>query len=466
MTVSSQVNRKDYAGNGSTVNFATEFSFQNDTDLKVILTNNTTLAEITKTLATDYTVVGKNVESGGTVTMIVAPLSGETLTIKRNVPATQNTDYVENDSFPADAHEKALDKLTMLAQQQQEELDRSLKLSEGQISSGLEIPPPVEGQFLRWDSEGNLLNVDISTLGSVDESTLVKQDSPTGAANMPTGTVAQAPTASSGKLRVETDTNEAVVGVGSNYFNIANDRKGIAAGAVDVITVAFSRPVLALVDSLSFQVRSLGPNITTTPTINIDGLGAVTIVKNGNQPLELGDTGNAGNEMFLSYTTANGGKVEFVNPVSTGLLIQRANVQSNTVITTTAIIPLDNTIPQITEGVQVMELPFTPKSSSNILYIKVNVALAASASQHCGVALFVNAVSDALATGMPVVNAANTSLMQSYTYKMVAGVTTNLTFRVRVGGHTGSTVTFNGLNSSSIYGGTVISSITITEYLP
>ena len=315
MTVPSQINRKDYAGNGSVVDFSTEFSFQKETDLRIIITNDTTSVETVKALTADYTVVGESLDTGGTVTMIIAPLTGETITIKRNMSFTQETDYVEGDNFPAESHEDALDKLTMMVQQQQEELDRSLKLSEGQVSSGLEIPPPVEGQFLRWDSEGDLINVDISTLGSIDESTLVKQDSPTGAANIPTGTVAQAPTASSGKLRVETDTNEAVVGVGSNYFNITNDRKGIAAGTADVITVAFSRPVLSLVDHLSFQVRSLGPNITTTPTINIDGLGAVTIVKNGNQPLDLSDTGNAGNEMLFSYYADNN-NLELMNPAS------------------------------------------------------------------------------------------------------------------------------------------------------
>jgi hypothetical protein len=53
---------------------------------------------------------------------------GQTLTVVRNVPATQDADYVVGDAFPAESHEEALDKLTMLSQQLQEEVSRSAKL--------------------------------------------------------------------------------------------------------------------------------------------------------------------------------------------------------------------------------------------------------------------------------------------------------------------------------------------------
>ena len=165
MTVSSQVNRKDYSGNGSTTNFATEFRFLEDSHLRVILTVDSTGVEAVQSITTNYTVTGKGEDSGGTVTMIIAPATGETLTIKRDVPVTQQTDYVENDDFPAESHERALDKLTMIVQEQQEELDRSLKLSEGQQSSGLIIPAPNEGKFLQWDAFGNFINVDLLNQG-------------------------------------------------------------------------------------------------------------------------------------------------------------------------------------------------------------------------------------------------------------------------------------------------------------
>lgn len=46
--------------------------------------------------------------------------------IVRDVPATQAIDYLANDAFPAETHEKGLDKLTVLAQQLATKLARAL----------------------------------------------------------------------------------------------------------------------------------------------------------------------------------------------------------------------------------------------------------------------------------------------------------------------------------------------------
>lgn len=167
MTVSSATTRSDYAGNGSTTAFATNFRFLENGHIKVILTVDATGVETVQAETTNYTLTGAGLDAGGTVTMLVAPASGETLTILRNIALLQETDYVENDAFPAESHEDALDKLTMISQQQQEEIDRSLKLTESQTSSGLTIPAPDNGKFMRWDSNGDLENFDIADISAL-----------------------------------------------------------------------------------------------------------------------------------------------------------------------------------------------------------------------------------------------------------------------------------------------------------
>lgn len=127
MTVSSSVNKVSYAGNGSTTVFSVGFYFFVDSDLLVVLRDSDGIETI-KTLTTDYTVTGAGNPAGGSITMNVAPASGETLVIAREVPLTQQTDYLANDPFPAETHERALDKLTMAVQQIQEQVDRSAKL--------------------------------------------------------------------------------------------------------------------------------------------------------------------------------------------------------------------------------------------------------------------------------------------------------------------------------------------------
>ena len=130
MTVSSSINRVTYAGNGATTNFAVNFYFLENSHLQVILVAANGL-ETVQTLTTNYTVTGAGNEAGGSITMLVAPPTGTQLIIVRSVPATQETDYIANDPFPAESHERALDKLTMLAQQNKSDADRAIKFPTG-----------------------------------------------------------------------------------------------------------------------------------------------------------------------------------------------------------------------------------------------------------------------------------------------------------------------------------------------
>lgn len=125
MTVSSTTGRVSYSGNGSTTNFSVNFYFLANDHLKVI-TRDGDGNETIKVLNTDYTVTGAGVPAGGTVIMSTAPAAGITLVITRNVPLSQDVDYQPNDPFPAESHERALDKLTMIAQQQADGNARSL----------------------------------------------------------------------------------------------------------------------------------------------------------------------------------------------------------------------------------------------------------------------------------------------------------------------------------------------------
>ena len=128
MTVQSTTSRADYTGNGVTNIFAVPFYFLDDTHLTVYRTQISTGAVSTLHLNTDYTVTGAGVSSGGEIDVPTAPTSDQKISILRNVPLTQLTHYVENDPFPAASHEDALDQLTMVAQQLQEQVNRSVKV--------------------------------------------------------------------------------------------------------------------------------------------------------------------------------------------------------------------------------------------------------------------------------------------------------------------------------------------------
>lgn len=134
MTISTTDSRISYNGNGVTTAFSFPYRFLANGDLVVVSVSSTGV-ETTKTLTTDYTLTGAGDDAGGTVTMIAAPASGTRLIIYRDTDIVQETDYISGDPFPAETHERALDRLTMIAQEIGSDADRSIKVPVGDSSS-------------------------------------------------------------------------------------------------------------------------------------------------------------------------------------------------------------------------------------------------------------------------------------------------------------------------------------------
>jgi hypothetical protein len=158
MTISSTTVRNSYSGNGSTTVFAYTFKILDDDEIQVIIRSSTG-TETTKTKTTHYTVSGVGSSGGGNITFLTAPGSTETVVLKRNTTKTQETDYVANDPFPANSHEEALDRVTMIAQEIQEELGRSIKLSKTNTMTSTEFTVGAvdrANKILAFDSNGEI----------------------------------------------------------------------------------------------------------------------------------------------------------------------------------------------------------------------------------------------------------------------------------------------------------------------
>ena len=158
MTISSTTVRNSYSGNGSTTVFAYTFKILDDDEIQVIIRSSTG-TETTKTKTTHYTVSGVGSSGGGNITFLTAPVTGETVVLKRNTTRTQETDYVANDPFPANSHEEALDRVTMIAQEIQEELGRAIKLSKTNTMTSTEFTVAAAdraNKVLAFDSTGEI----------------------------------------------------------------------------------------------------------------------------------------------------------------------------------------------------------------------------------------------------------------------------------------------------------------------
>lgn len=153
MTVTTATSRIEYAGDGSTTAFSVPFYFLANGDLKVYQ------ADTLKTITTHYTVTGAGNPAGGTVTFVAAPGSSDDVVIYRDPAITQSTDYVENDPFPAESHETALDRLTMIAQRSRDLLTRAVRLPDSEAdAASMTLPEKASrlSHVIGFDTLGNL----------------------------------------------------------------------------------------------------------------------------------------------------------------------------------------------------------------------------------------------------------------------------------------------------------------------
>lgn len=152
-TVATTTRRAAYAGNGVTTSFSVPFQFFATSDLSVILVD-ASGNEITQVLNTNYTVTG-GAGSGqqpqsGSVAMITAPASGTILVIQGLGDGAQTADYQQNDPFPAETNEEALDRAVIIAQEARLRASQTPRLPVSyNPATPLLLPLPEAGKFVR-----------------------------------------------------------------------------------------------------------------------------------------------------------------------------------------------------------------------------------------------------------------------------------------------------------------------------
>jgi len=160
MTISTTTIKNSYSGDGSTTAFTYTFKITDQDDIDVIIRSSTG-TETVKTITTHYTVSGVGNAGGGTVTFTSGniPTNTETVVLRRSTPQTQGMDLIENDPLPADTLEDAHDKITSIAQELQEEIDRSIKLSRTNTMTSTEFTVDATNRankILAFDGSGEI----------------------------------------------------------------------------------------------------------------------------------------------------------------------------------------------------------------------------------------------------------------------------------------------------------------------
>lgn len=151
MTVGALTPEISYVENGVTLIFAVPFRYLSASALavsRVVDGVETALAE-----GADWSATAGPTDAGGALTL-TATVAGATLRILRDTSRAQQTDYASGDSFPAESHEKELDRLAMVDQEQDATL-ADIKMRALLVPIG-ELAPPVDSLDL---ADGMVLGI-------------------------------------------------------------------------------------------------------------------------------------------------------------------------------------------------------------------------------------------------------------------------------------------------------------------
>lgn len=211
MTIPTDTTRIPYTGSGSTATYPYTFKVFDEDDLYVIVVETATGDETVLVIETDYTVDGVGIAAGGNVVLVDNGqdwidgssylATGWKIVIRRIIDITQDTSITSQTSYLPELHEKQFDRFTMTDLQQQELLDRCMKLPDGETGTAASTTfPPVADRpntVLAFDEDGNPTTTSFSTAGApVDaqyvvlstNSTLTNERVLTGTANQITVT--------------------------------------------------------------------------------------------------------------------------------------------------------------------------------------------------------------------------------------------------------------------------------------
>jgi len=159
MTVSSTTARQTYIGDGSLATYSYNFRIFDAADLVLVKRNTSTGAETLLALTTDYTVTGAGGYNGGTFTLLAGVLPADTeLAAYRELDLLQATDLRNQGAYLAEVQERALDRLVMISQQLQDQLNRSVRIPDSEAGGDTFKLPTKELRALMgfaFDADGD-----------------------------------------------------------------------------------------------------------------------------------------------------------------------------------------------------------------------------------------------------------------------------------------------------------------------
>ena len=158
--VDDELRIREYPGDDTATPRAYGFKILDPDDLRVTRTN----ADGSETLlvrGTHYTVSGAGNPTGGDVTPLAPIAAGTSWRIEGDMALDQPTDYTAGDDFPAESHERGLDRAMIAAQEARRDINdvsqRSMLFPRGESAGSLPNAASRANKFLAFTAAGAVL---------------------------------------------------------------------------------------------------------------------------------------------------------------------------------------------------------------------------------------------------------------------------------------------------------------------
>ncbi len=138
-----------------------------------------------------------------------------------------------------------------------------------------------------------------------------------------------------------------------------------------------------------------------------------------------------------------------------------ASYAANTALTVA--LPTDDTMPQITEGTEILKVTLTPKKTTNKFKARAIVIGSVNAADNWGIALFAAGAANALDAKYAPPLTANFVSVVVLEWEWVPGVTSAVDVTIRAGSNPGRSLYLNGSSAGRIFGGASHCTLSVKE---
>jgi hypothetical protein len=258
------------------------------------------------------------------------------------------------------------------------------------------------------------------------------------------------------------DAYDAIHANGADIASAGTVDLNAATGDYLTITGTTTITAITLAEGKRRAVRFAGALLLTHgASLVLPGAANITTAQNDTAVFR-GESG--GVVRCLAYQRASGKQIAAIvnTDLPAGTVVDRAYAEYTSNADLTTAIPVDDTIPQSSEGTQILSASITPKSTTNRIRARFRGQVSVAGAGVVVSAAMFNGGADAIAAEANSLTGSSNYGPITLEYEYVPGATSSITFTVRVG-PASSTARMNGVPAGRTFGGVSRATLVLEE---